>query len=41
MSIAGFEVCISVAENGIVLGCDVTSLGYQLMTFEGNVEVSF
>jgi len=33
VSIAGFDVCTSVAENSIVLGCDVTSLGDHLMTF--------
>lgn len=33
VSIAGFEVCTSVAENGIVLGCDVMTLGDQLMAF--------
>ena len=33
VSMAGFDVCTSVAENSIVLGCDVTSLGDQLMTF--------
>jgi len=35
VSIASFDVCIGAAENSIVLGCDVTSLGDQLMTFYG------
>jgi hypothetical protein len=33
VSITGFDVCTGVAENGVVLGCDVISLGDQLMTF--------
>jgi len=34
VSITGFDVCAVVAENSVVLGCDVTSLGDQLMTFK-------